>query len=349
MAADDRRPQGFTWTVGGGIEALSAMAGIRFDRMFLDLDAIVEAYRRGTPIARERFGPDIAFGPPRWASISYGHLNCLGAELRFPEGSEVAVTPLYGSLAEGIRALKREVDFACQGRFPFYLDLRARLRAAFPDLAIPFAGFGCEGPLTTAWLLRGQDFFLDLYDDPPLAAEYVRLATESVVRYRRLLARVNGEPEFSAAGAPLADDGAAMIPPGLWPELVVPNLERYFSALTSGCRWAHIEDLTVAHLPFLDRLQIDFYDPSVSRRLSPALIRRHCGVPFHWRLNEPEYEYLSPEEAARWVRDAAAEGADRVATEVWRNNATPRAAQIVHAFVRAAAKVAAARAQRETP
>ena len=35
----------FKWSASGGIEALSVLAGVRFDLMFTELDAIVNAYR----------------------------------------------------------------------------------------------------------------------------------------------------------------------------------------------------------------------------------------------------------------------------------------------------------------
>ena len=58
----------FGWSIGGGIEALSVLAGVRFHRMFNDLDTIVMAYREGTRIAREWYGPDISFGNPCWGA-----------------------------------------------------------------------------------------------------------------------------------------------------------------------------------------------------------------------------------------------------------------------------------------
>ncbi len=329
--------QAFQWSVSGGIEALSALAGVRFDRMFTDLDAILTAYREGGRRARELFGPDISFGGPRWAGISYGHVNCLGSRLVFPEDSEVAHTPVYASLEDGIRALRRVVDFTRAGMFPFYLELWAQLKRVFPEQAIPFGGFGAEGPVTTAWLLRGHDFFMDVYDDPPRAREYLALVTASVVQYQRLIARLNGQPECNPAGIGLADDGAAMLPPALWPEFVLPFLEAYFTALTSGGRWAHIEDLHAGHLPYLDSLRLADYDPSVSRKLSPALIRAHCRAPFTWRFNEIEGAAYSPAQTRRWVFDAAAQGAPAVRTGVWRNNCTERGRDNILAF-RAAAR-----------
>jgi hypothetical protein len=329
----------FGWSVSGGIEALSVLAGIRFDRMFSELDAIVEAYREGSRIARDWFGPEVPFGGPRWASISYGHINCLGSTLVFPEDSEVAHTPIYDSLAEGIRALRREIDFTQAGLFPFYLDLWAQLQRAFPEQSVPFCGFGVEGPLTTAWLLRGLGFFMDLYDDPSGAREYLGLVTRSIIDYQRVVARINGRPEYDPQGVGIADDGAAMIPPQLWPEFVVPFLEQYFSALTGGGRHAHIEDLVPDHLRFLDELHLTSFDPSVSRKLSPALILAGCRVPFTWRFNEIESGWYSPEQPRRWVFTAAAEGAPAICTGIWRNTCTAVGRANIAAFTAAAREV----------
>ena len=95
-------------------------SGVRFDRLFLDADAITAAYTIGRPKAEALFGADVATGGPTWAGISYGHANSLGAKLEFPEDSEVGHTPIYGSMAEGIARLKKNVDFRRQVIFPSF-------------------------------------------------------------------------------------------------------------------------------------------------------------------------------------------------------------------------------------
>lgn len=332
-----RETRAFTWAVHCGMPAYAALAGVPFHRLFLEAEAIIEAYTRGYPLARDLFGPDAAFGGPTWPGISYGHANTLGARLVFPERSEVAHVPVYDSLAEGIRALEGEVDFAARGMFPFYLDLWEQLKAAFPDLAIPFH-FTAEGPLTTGWILRGHDFFVELLEEPAAVRDYLRLVTESIIAYNRLIRRVNGWPEMEPAGSALADDIAAMVPPTRWPDLVLPFLECYFAGLTTGERHAHIEDLTPPHLPFLDALRLDLYDPSVSEKLTPDGIRDGCSVPFLWRLNTTHYPGLTPAGVEEWVVAAAAAGAAGVFTHP---DATPEAAEKARAFARAARCVAA--------
>jgi len=326
----------FGWAASCGMPVYGQLAGVRYDLLFRDADAIVEAYRKGAPAALELFGPDVTYRGPGWAGISYGHINCLGAELVFPEDSEVAHRPIYASLEEGIEALKRDVDFATAGLMPFYLRLWEEVKAAFPRERIPFTGFKAEGPLTTGWALRGHDFFADLIESPVMSREYLALVTESIISYNRFMRRLNGQPEFSDLAVGLCDDVAAMVAPRHWPELVMPYLERYFTGQTTGRRIAHIEDLRVEHLPFLDELRLSQFDPSVSPSLTPALIRDNCSVAFNWRLNSMGVRDL-PEDAIRgWVFAAAADGARRVTLTISRTMCTPEAAAKVRAFIAAA-------------
>lgn len=329
----------FGWGASCGMAAYATLAGVRFDRLFLESDAIIDSYKRGRRMAQELFGPDVSLGGPTWAGISYGHVNALGSRLIFPEDSEVAHTPIYGSLREGIEALSHESDFTRQEMFPFYLDLWQKLRNAFPGEPIAFGGFKAEGPVTTAWLLRGHDFFTDILDEPALAEEYLRAVTGSVIRYEKTVRRINGKPELDAVEMGLADDVASMIAPALWPQLVMPFLERYYREQTTGARYAHIEDLKVDHLRYLDTLQLSGYDPSVSPKLSPALIRDNCCVPFSWRLNSTHYPGRSEQEIEAWVFDAAAGGASSVSTVVAREMCNSECAAKVRAFVRAAKRV----------
>lgn len=341
MKKTQRRREDVPFDFGAscGMPAYAVLAGVRFDRLFLEAEAIIEAYRKGMPLARGLFGPDVGMGGPGWAGNSYGHVNALGAPLTFPEDSEVGVRPIYGSLAEGIRALKKEVDFEKAGLFPRYVRLWEDLKKAFPDKKISFSGFKAEGPITTAWCLRGHGFFTDILESPEEAKEYLRLVTESIIKYQKLERRLNGQPEFIKEGMGLCDDVSAMISPTLWPEMVVPFLEQYYSGQSSGNRSAHIEDLTVRHLKFLDELGLDGYDPSVSEKLTPALIRDNCRVPFTWRLNTTHYPGRSCEDIERWVFEAAAGGASGVTTVVDRVMCTREYAQKIRAFIRTGKEV----------
>lgn len=326
----------YSWHVSCGMPAYAVLAGVRYDRLFTDADAIVEAYRKGRPLAEALFGPDVGMGGPYWAGNSYGHINALGSQLVFPEDSEVAHTPLYDSLAEGTRALKREVDFTKQGLFPRYLALWEELKRRFPGSPIPFGGFKAEGPVTTAWLLRGHEFFADLLEQPEEAKDYLNAVTESVVRYNKTMHRINGEPERPADWCGLADDAAAMIGPRHWPEFVMPFLDRYYAEQTDGRRSAHIEDLRPEHLPFLDALGLSRFDPSVSARLTPALVAAGCRVPFYWRINSMQFTDWTAGAVAQEVARAREAGASTLFATIDRTLCTPAIAAKVRAFIGAA-------------
>jgi hypothetical protein len=322
------------------------LAGVRFDRLFRERDAIVQAYTEGLPRARELYGPDVSYGGPGWAGISYGHVNCLGSELVFPVGYEVAHTPVYGSLQEGVEALEKAADWGADewanaGLMPAYLDLWEQLKQASPDLKISFGGFGAEGPITTAWELRGHGFFTDVYDNPALCGEFLRLVTDSIVSYLSFVRTLNGQPAYTEGRIGLCDDVASMIHPELWPEMVCPFHERFFARQTSGKRHAHIENLVPEHLVYLDRLALDSFDPSVSTKLTPKDVRDGCGVPFEWRLNSMQVRDLSQAEIRRFVFDAVADGASGVFCVVAAIMADTESAAKVHTFVDAAKQVGA--------
>jgi hypothetical protein len=341
----DRRPRTrqetpFRWYVSCGMAAYTALAGVRFDRTFREAEAIIEAFTVGEPRARALFGPEVNYGGPAWAGISYGHVNCLGSELRFPQESEVAHTPLYDSLQEGIEALQRPVDWANAGLMPFYLDLWEQLKAAFPGRTIRFGGFGYEGPITTAWEARHHAFFTDVYDDPPRCRAFLRLLTDSIVEYAAFVRAVNGQPAI-VHRAGLYDDVASMLHPDLWPEMVLPFQEQFFQAQMppDGHRHAHIENLVPDHLPHLDTLGLDSFDPSVVSEVTPRDLRDRCQVPFLWRLNSMQVRDLSRAQIRRFVFDAVADGASGVFSGISRTMVDPESVTKIHTFIDAAQQV----------
>ena len=329
----------FRWYVTCDMPAYAELAGVRYDLLFRDAEAIIEAFTVGEPRARALYGPDLRYGGPIWAGISYGHVNCLGSPLRFPENSDVAHAPIYGSLAEGIEALQGEVDWARAGQMPFYLELWEKLKSAYPDRSIRFTGFGYEGPITTAWELRGHGFFLDLYDDPALCTEFLGLVTDSIASYSGFIRSLNGLPRFSTDGDSLYDDVSSLIHPRLWPEMVLPFQERCFRSLTSGRRHAHIENLIPDHLPYLDVLGLDSFDPSVSPRLVPSDLRDRCQVPFLWRLNSMHVRDLSCEQIRRFVFEGVAGGASGVFSGIARTMTQGEDADKIRTFIQAARDV----------
>jgi hypothetical protein len=323
----------FSWYVTCGMPAYAALAGVPYHLTFFNRDAIIEAYEVGHPLALSLFGPEVRYSLPGWSGISYGHVNCLGSSLIFPVNSDVAHTPIYRSLKEGIHALQLKMDWADAGLMPAYLHLWQQLKQHFPGMDIRFQGFGVEGPVTTAWELRGHSFFTDLYDHPQDTKEFLSLVTESIVDYCIFQRQVNGEPEKPASGIGMVDDISALLHPRHWREYVLPFQQSYFCSQTEGPRHAHIEGLAPAHIPFLDDLKLDSFDPSVSPGLSPQDFTDRCSVPFRWRLNAMHVRDLSVEQVCDFVFDAVTAGASGVFSHVGRIMTTQDAALRLSAFM----------------
>jgi hypothetical protein len=324
----------FGWSVAGTQGALRELTATPIREFNLDPGACIEAYRRGRPLLRERFGDDVGLPGVSTPAVSYGHPNTLGAELLFPEGGEVGVKPLYGSLAEGIEALNQPVDFLAQGMAPFFMGFREKLRTAFPGEAVGLS-FGAEGPITTAYELRGQSFYMDVLDDLPLAVRFLEAAVDSVRRYHEALCALDGRPAVNPNSGGMCDDCASFIPPRLWSAVVLPAWERYYQGMTTGRRSAHVESLNAEHLPFLEDIGLCHFDPSISPRLTPPIIATHCRVPFLWRLGSFHYSEMSVQEVEDFVYQSAADGASSVVTYVAEGMCNDDGVAKVHAFIRA--------------
>jgi len=296
----------------------ASLAGIKLDETYKSPSACAQAFRFGRKKAAELFGSKVALGSPTCAPISYGHIACLGSPVTFPEDSEPGVQPIYGNIQEGIKALEKGTDFAGNDLFQHYLRMWEYLKKEFPEEKIPFGGFGMEGPLTTAVLLRGQDFYVDLLDDPDSAKEFLRRVTDSVIQFHYFLRKLNNEPSINPEGSGLADDFASLIAPDQWSEFVVPFWNRYYEGLTTGARGVHVENLKPEHLKYLKEVGIRHYDPSVSPALSPKVIKE-ADIPFSWRLPAFVLDRMSCEQVREWILRNRNEGAEIMFTIIENN------------------------------
>lgn len=304
----------FGWSVGVGHSALAYLSNIRLDEFYLDPSACGEAFRAGRKRIIELFGPEVTLPAISCPHISYGHAACLGAEITFPEDSEPGIRPIYSSIDEGIAALEKDINFEKNGLLQHYLSIYRHLQRSFPGEKVTFRGFGWEGPITSAVLLRGQDFYLDLYDEPLKVKQFLGLLTESIVRFVHFIRGTNGKPPVDPQGGSLADDFASLIPPTLWSEFVIPYWDQYYCGITTGERRIHVENLAPDHLPYLEMVCISFYDPSVSPKLGPRVIRERINIPFTWRLPCFQYPYLSEKNVRDWVIQAVMDGAPHIHT-----------------------------------
>ena len=331
----------FTWSVGSTATALIVLAGLRYRDYFLDFDENIRMYKEGEKKLAKLFD---GFPMPNIVTpaISYGHVNCLGAELFFPEDGEVGVRHICSSAKDGIELLKSKqgINLSKEGMFPFYEEFAGKLKKAFPDRSVRFS-FGVEGPITTAYELLGDHIFTEIYDEPEATLEFLNLLTDSINDYFLEACRVNDDDVNlpNSEGAYMADDIASMIPESLWPEFVLPFWEKYYRFRTYGKRNIHIEGLLPSQLKFLEEARIERFDPSISPMLTPAIIAKTCRVPFMWRVGSFHFPQMSKKDTADFVYLAAADGACNVHTYIANDTLDPETVEKIYIFRETAQKV----------
>lgn len=327
----------FSWSVSGCYLSLLGLTGIPIKEFNLDPAAGIEVYRKGRPLHREMFGEEVGVPSVATPPISYGHVNGLGSKLTFPEDGEVAHEHIYSSLKEGIEALQKPVDFASAGMAPFYLDYRQKLQQAFPDENIGF-GYGLEGPITTAYELRGDGIFYDVMDEPELIKEFLGLVTDSIVEFHRFRCKLDNSAEINPDGGGMCDDISSMVPPRLFPKIVLPCWDRFYQGMTTGKRTAHIEDLRPDQLKYLEDIGLSYYDPSISPKINPKIISKKCRVPFGWRLGSFHYPPMTCKDIEDFIFKAVSDGASSVLTVIEGVMCNEETVRKVHTFIETSKK-----------
>ncbi len=276
----------------GLVDSLMAEAGgVPQAALHLDVDAICHAYEAVEPIAR-RLGVE----PPRpgLAGLAYIHVSTLGAEVTIsPDANEPYIEPCIRSL-EDIDRLEEPDDYLAAELVKHRLGLVDQLKRRRPD-ASDHIGHDFEGPITTAALLMGQDFFMLPYDDPARAHRLIEFGVRSALNYHKVLAQHQQRPTRPGRGG-FPDDFAGMFPPDVFRRFVLPYWRMMLDGLGVTERHVHSELLREEHLPFLAELGVDVFDPSVDQYLSPEVVARCCPVRYFLRIWPSDVERLSADE-----------------------------------------------------
>ena len=237
-----------------------------------------------------------------------------------PEDSEPNVRPFAWDIDDAIAIMKdaEGKDFGDNELCRHYIRLSGYLREQFPGCAInPLDGYGGEGVITSAVMMRGQDFFIDLYDEPEKVREYLSLLNRSIIRFFQWSNHVNGQPELAGWCAWLADDFAALIPPDLWRKFVVPYWIEYFEGRTTARRWTlHCEGTAPEHLKYLKEAGITRYQPSISKKLTLENVRANTDIPFDWLLYAWKVTQMCDEAIQAWVDETLEASLSIVRTQI---------------------------------
>lgn len=303
-----RSQMGFTWVVRPTESCLRELSGVAVRDFYLDVDACVTAHRTGREVLRERFGDDITLPSPGTPILDCGHVNCLGAELTFPDDGEVVYSHPFSSLEDALSALDIDVDFASAGQAKFYMEFYLAMQGAFPDELVSF-NFGKTGPITTAYALRGHDVFMDILVDEDMAIMFMQKVMASILQFNRFRCRMFYRPSIQADPVRMYDDMACMISPAQWPVFVLPFWDSYYMGHTTGLRKLHAEGLRPDHVALLEQAGIGVFEPGFSTDLDPQSISANTPVPFEWLLPSAQFLAADQTDIRDFVFQAAVDGA----------------------------------------
>ena len=88
-----------------------------------------------------------------------------------------------------------------------------------------------------------------------------------------------------------------------------------YSDVGSDKRSLHSEGMDYKHLKHLETLGITWFDPSVSPKLNPSIVTKHCKVPFIWRMCGIYHRLLDKSLAKDFVYASVRDGASGLFTE----------------------------------
>ncbi|MBU0477026.1 hypothetical protein KKC91_00440 [bacterium] len=267
---------------------LAELGGVKQDELHSSVDAIYKAYESIKPLA-ERMG--VKSPKPRIAGFCYPHVVALGAEVVFAEDSEPNVKPLIHS-PEEIDSLKEPEDYLTNKYIQERLRISDEIRRRYPD-SPSFIGHLLEGPITTAVLLMGNDFLMLPYDDSERAHKLLQFCVKSALNYAKVISKRLDKP-FKSNGFP--DDFAGMFHPDMFRQFVVPYWEQLYQGLKAIKRSLHSELLRIEHLPFLEELKMECFDPGADQYLTPEQLKEHCPCKFQSRILSWHIHDLSADE-----------------------------------------------------
>jgi len=270
----------FSYYAALSFGVLPRLIDVKLKDMYLKPEVAARCFTEGVEIAKDIYGEKIRLPAPAVPAISYIHLSALGAKIQFPEddGEPNARPAGFSSIDQAIERVEQLVDFAECEWVKHRQDFARQMGKILDRNIAP--SLGLEGPITTAALLYGNDFYAELLAQPEKSLRFLKAITDSIIEFTRF---VRGSSEVGSSHG-ICDDLASLISPGMWPEFVLPFWNQIYEALTDDSRSLHCENLTEDHLPLLNELGLSFFDPSHAPLLRPWMLKKHLQMPWQWRI-----------------------------------------------------------------
>ncbi len=309
-------------------------AGVSQGAFHTDLEAAIQVFERFP----ERFEAATGHRVPLSYSVpgtAYEGVAALGGRLVFPEDHQSMIANQGRILTTPGKVDALRVPDPWQSdRFRLQVDQYHELRRRFGDLAGGGMG-GQEGPITTAGLLRGEQFFVDCAVDPDRAHRLLDVCTEMFIHWRRVTMEITGAARPATAG--ICDDYAGMLGPDMFSEFVLPYYRRIYETLGTHGGHLHTELVRREHLPHLRGLGLTSINFAEDEFLTIAEVQEELpDVPFSWHIKTvSEMLQGSPDLIRRRFREIAAAGITQINCEL--TVGTPQ--ENIRAFLEVAAEL----------
>ncbi|MCM8804607.1 MAG: uroporphyrinogen decarboxylase family protein [Candidatus Omnitrophica bacterium] len=272
---------------------LLEIGNINFYQLHFDPVAIVKTYEKLKEIAEELEVPSPI---PKMAGFAYPHISSLGAKIEFPLDGEPKPFPIIKNL-DDIDRLKEPEDYLSAPIIQKKLKTLSELKKIVPETPNTI-GHLYEGPISTAVLIMGQEFFILIYENPKKAKKLLEFCVKSALNYTKTILNYFGE-EINEGPKGIPDDFAGILPPKLFPEFVLQYWNKMYEGLKATERHLHSELLREEHLKFLKDIKIDVFDPSTDQYLNGEILSKSCPCKFTLRIKSWEIFNLNEDELER--------------------------------------------------
>jgi len=320
------------WRIALPDEVLAEYADTRLGQYFTEARVMYDTQVRGAEIFNQTFGYPIAEGGPHVAVPAYAQAAVLGSTLVINDDLVPMLTengaPDRADIAR-IEIPDRYLETEVMAR---YVRIREEMNAIHGSPVT--MGIGLEGPVTTAKLVRGQEFFIDAYEDPSAAHALLDICTESYIRFTVEVRKFLGQPYGQGVG--IADDFSGLFSPSAYEKFVQPYHRRIYEALGKEYRSLHSELLRRDHLKFLAELKIDSFDPGQDQYLDLADLQEELeprGIPFWYNVKTVAALGGTPESLREEIDVVVSSGITRMMVELTPGTPRENVAAILGAFL----------------
>ena len=323
------------WSINPCPEVYVEACGVTMRAYHGDPAVQLDVLLRGPELFHARFGLPLRTSvSPDFTTYLTGSVFGLTFEV-FEDGVPSPPGHPLGS-AEEAAGLQVPANLLEAGYFPevvrFYEYFKAHAPAGMP------VGFPCgtQAPLTTAVLLRGQGFLLDLVDRPDLAHRLLQTLTASAIAQRELARAMNGEEGVPGAIG-FTDDYGGLLSPEHFTEFDLPYLLEIAEHFGAARKTIHAELLHQPHLAILQEAGFSYIDVGTDPHLDIARCAAALRVPFRVDFDNCGVMLLgTPEQVRALYRQMVEEGARETHVDLCRG--TPEAN--VEAFLEVAREYA---------